>query len=200
MHLGLRQRRRPRSRGPSPCRRFARPAPPRRRLDLLGVVARATAGRRRIALADPAPSRHSSSAQCGCERRHAASPAPRPLRASSARRSSQAARVVGAERAQVLAGGVRQLHDGGDGGVEVVALDVSRHLAPPRDGARASASSPRPRPPRQPAAAANSVSSPALPHQVVHLRATARFRNLYMPGRPSSFHSSSFSGGPKNRM
>ena len=35
---------------------------------------------------------------------------------------------IGAERAQVLAGGVRQLHDGGDGGVEVVALDVSRHL------------------------------------------------------------------------
>ena len=36
--------------------------------------------------------------------------------------------VIGAERAQVLARGVRQLHNGGDGGVEVVALDVGRHL------------------------------------------------------------------------
>ena len=36
--------------------------------------------------------------------------------------------ILGAERTQVLAGGIRQLHDGGDGGVEVVALDVGRHL------------------------------------------------------------------------
>ena len=46
---------------------------------------------------------------------------------------------------------------------------------------------------------ANSASSPALPHKSCTWR-HRRFRNLYMPGRPSSFHSFSFSGGPKNKM